>query len=472
MADPRDPFDRELGERLARYEAGAPTGEPPAVGGAARRAWWPAVVGAGVVAGAAIALVLLQRPTDPFGQSSPSPSVSAPASGPVGTGSPAPSPPDVSPDPSAEPSESALSWSVTLSGTEGTLERATDVVATEGGFVAVGTHYEAAMLPVIGNLPQHEGRVWRSADGRSWQTITDDVFADATLDHVVVAANGTLLVFGTIGDFSVGDTTPATWLSRDGADWERIDGPLPDLSVAHLERGARGYLAQAVPLVIGGAAQLWFSPDGLTWDLVRTADPSEMWLDLAAGDEGFVVVGVRGEGDAAEPMAIASADGREWIEAGSPPAGVRSVAADGPDWISIGPWAQDPGAGSVPIWASANGLDWAESGAGLPVRPFPLDGETACREFPLDIHATGDLFVAATTLTYPCSEGGVVTYGTQLLSRDAVAWEPLPFPPAADLVAEPTERGSVVLAAAGDAGHLVLVGQSGGSAAFWLGESP
>ena len=75
-----DRFDRELSERLRAHEERVPGSVAPRLtDAAARRGWAPlALVGAaGLVVGAVLVGVLLQRPQPPTGEGTPSPSASA-----------------------------------------------------------------------------------------------------------------------------------------------------------------------------------------------------------------------------------------------------------------------------------------------------------------------------------------------------------------------------------------------------------
>jgi hypothetical protein len=59
-----------------------------------------------------------------------------------------------------------------------------------------------------------------------------------------------------------------------------------------------------------------------------------------------------------------------------------------------------------------------------------------------------------------------VTYSRSLISVDGMSWQEMPF------AKPPTGRGNGVFAAIATEGGLLLVGESNGRAAFWLGEVP
>lgn len=360
------------------------------------------------------------------------------------------------------------------------VEFANAVVRGSSVFVAVGTHFKHALDP-SGPLPPHDGRVWVSPDGRSWTAVTlPDIFADAALDHVFTTAEGSFIAIGGIsipgGTDDGGGLEPlAAWESADGLTWQRVDIGLPsNVTMQSVAQGAGGHLAVLRPQLRGaeGAPQLWLSTDGISWEQVYvvTADERAV-VDIGAGDEGFVAVGYRTRGDIAETFAIASADGRHWIESSSAPVNARHVAPLGSDWIAIATGEISPGDTETPVWFSANGIDWSEIG-NLPLNAAEPD-QLSCGESVAGLTSAAGWLIVSTVLSYPCSEGGVVGYGTQRISVDGAATEPLPF---ARFSYSPStqvrEDGSIVLAATRADGGLVLVGQSNGQATFWIGEAP
>ena len=180
----------------------------------------------------------------------------------------------------------------------------------------MGTWYGVVDMPHSGPVPQ-EGRVWHSADGRSWEDVTPErTFADAGLSHVYQADDGTLIVLGTLHEASE-DATPMAWESADGRDWSETSIGLTGYwRVERLAHGARGYLAliSIAPDIFREAdSGLWLSADGRSWEMVRAAATGEQFFDIGAGDDGFAATGSRGEDF--EPFTIASSDGRTWIDA-------------------------------------------------------------------------------------------------------------------------------------------------------------
>ena len=354
-------------------------------------------------------------------------------------------------------------WQVTAFGDPGKVGFAYDVVRASAGFVAVGVQF-SGRLPNLGPSPPHEGRIWLSADGISWQDTTpSEIFTNVSLDELFVRADGTLVVLGWISaptEFE--PPTRGAWESTDGRAWQSAATGVPAGAVI-VEHGDKGYLALVRPSVAAHESELWHSADGRTWELVRQLMDGA--YATGAGDEGFVVVGSVGPPDQStwESFGIASADGREWFESSRPPPSAIRLASLGGDWIAI---SYAFGLGPLPsesqIWFSADGLDWAPHGD-INLEQVPIPG-SICTEYPSGLNSAGGWLVMGSTLSYPCSEGGYVVYGTQQISDDGESWVPVPFESA---IVGVSGSGSHVNAAADDDDSLVLVGQMNNQAAFW-----
>lgn len=440
--------------------------KPPPSGGPPR----PALIGLGVVAAiAAILLVvfLLRPDPDPAVEADASPTVTpaSPTAKPTAAASTAA--PESTPSPTAEPVAGWQGGSIPVS--DAGTERVHAVTPMAGGFVAVGINYPEGP-PFLVAVPL-EGRVWHSTDGRSWEDATPpDTFADAMLNHIFVTADDALIVIGAVAE---GDTgRPAAWESADGITWSPTSLPFPsNASVTELEVVERGHLAL---LVAGEEEDLWLSADGRTWEMVRAAEAGESFLDVGAGDDGFVAVGARSDGDATETFAIASSDGQEWIEASAPPMGASSVVAQGGDWIASGRVdAIDVlGAGCLAdppderVWSSQNGLEWTEIGS---IRWSGDTIEVECWYLAGELRAAGSWLISSTRASPgPCCDI-ILTPDEQRVSSDGAFWELLPFP-AADR--ENGVLGSSVNDAVVNGAMLILVGESGSEAAFWFNEAP
>jgi hypothetical protein len=168
-----------------------------------------------------------------------------------------------------------------------------------------------------------------------------------------------------------------------------------------------------------------------------------------------------------EYIALASSNGRDWLQSPSPPIKASKVVALGPDWIAVAPgFSEDPMNDSeTPVWFSANGLAWSQRGS-LPLQAVHVDDfGTICDELTSGLATANGWLVASLDLSGPCSEGASVSYSRALISARGTSWQPLPFGRA-----PAGERGWTVLDAIGTVDGLLLAGFSNGQAAFWLGE--
>src|SRR5919106_3466717 len=477
-----DDFERRLGQRLRAYESRVRDAAAPDPRGLRSRPRfpWPILAGGGaaLLAGTVLGFALLGEPA-PVGDASPSaePRTTPTASSqPTGTPAPTATPPaaTATPAPAATPG-TTLEWEMTASFGEGPgPAMALDVVAADAGLVAVGVQHRGA-IPILGPTLGHDGRIWRSDDGTSWEDVTPgDTFANVTLDTIITRPDGVFVAVGRLheeGEFGQLDPIgTGAWESTDGVTWTPTPTGLPEGEIAtNVVQGGRGYLAVVAPPDLSGGADLWFSEDAQDWELVRTAGDGSHYI-IDAGAEGFVAAGVDFVDGANEPFAIASADGREWFDATSPPPAPAALAALGGDWVVVSGTFEEEGlrpSDRAATWFSPNGLDWTQHGEvmldSVPAEPL------TCVEFPDRFTSAGPWMVLGSTLSYPCGEGGFVVHGTQRISIDGATWEALPFPGGS---LGTSHSGSAISAAVVVDGSLVLVGQSDGLAAFWIGEQP
>ena len=251
----------------------------------------------------------------------PSPTVSVePSSSPSARSSPTPA---ESPSEAPSPTEAAVGeWTEVPLGIEAGSEQLTgdQIVYGTAGFLAVGTRYgftEGGPFPA-------QRYLWHSPDGRAWSGLPFPTeFGEVFLEALSTAANGdyTMYLSRTV------DGGPEAELlglrSADGESWEEFDHGLPgSLFVQAIEAGPEEYL------LVGGQTSetnptLWLSDDALTWEQVYEFDQSEFFVqldDADGGDEGYVVLGRRIEGDsgAYRRFPFASADGRDWVNADEP----------------------------------------------------------------------------------------------------------------------------------------------------------
>jgi hypothetical protein len=356
-------------------------------------------------------------------------------------------------EPSAEPSASAtpIGSGVTTFGLGPGPAMARDVAAFEGGFVAVGVQY-ADSLPNLGPPPEHEGRIWLSADGLVWDDVTPGgQLTNVDLSEVYARTDGTLVAIGGVSQVVSGGTEVSSlgaWESADGETWQSIPPPVSGLQL-NIEVGGVGYIALAYPSLDSTAPTLWLSSDGASFDQVNQLPDAV--FDVDAGDQGFVVV--------SQAYIVASGDGLQWVPASNPPGGAASPAALGGDWITT-TWVFGQPATS---WFSADGLSWGQSGT-ITMGQVQADPQTACVEYPTGLVSTTSAVFMSTTLSGPCSEGGFIVHGTVFWSSDGAAWTALPFP--AGQVGT-SHSGSRVDGAMEANDVLVLAGQLDRQAALW-----
>ena len=189
---------------------------------------------------------------------------------------------------------------------------------------------------------------------------------------------------------------------------------------------------------------------------------------VAAGDDGFVALGIRQGGDLDDTLAIASSDGRTWIEATAPPTGAYAVAARGGDWIATG--QVDPPCGAAPsdqpVWSSANGLDWTQLGV-LPLRPIPEGTELECWRIGVSLISADGPWLIAQAIAGPACCDNPPTQGTRHISSDGQSWESLTLPGVEDGSPSAGVTGAI---AEGDL--LILAGSVNNRAVFWFNEAP
>lgn len=434
-----------------------------------RSSRWPAiagVLGAALIIGVVAVVVMLNGPNRPVGEQPPS------ASGPTyeqATAAPSVSPsgsPTTEPEPTGSPA-AELEWSQMASfGSPGGMTIASDVIQGSMGIVAVGTEY-SSHLPNLGPTPAHVGRVWLSADGQQWEDATPPgVFANTSLHSVIIASDGSLMAFGAVSGATADGLAPsgaAAWSSVDGRTWTEVDTGLPKLMSLSINEGGHGYLAHLVRFGDTHGSELWFSGDGRSWEHVRAlGDGSKA---IGAGPEGFVVVGSDGVIGAVNPFAIASGDGRDWLDSAQPPADAWFVTPRGADWLAIAAGFAGSPAAQARTWFSPNGLDWVETAA-IPLGDGSADPSMGCPEYVRSVASAGAWTIVGTQLGGGCGEGGFYVNATQLISADGSTWQPLAFE-----VGTPGDQasGALVHGAVLIDGSVAMVGEANRQAVFWLG---
>lgn len=354
-----DRFDRELAERLRASEDRAPGGFAPQLPAGTRRrrlATSIAVAATGVLAAGVLVGVLLQPPSPPLGDATPSSTPSEEAT---------PSLPATSePTPTLAPSATPIASSPPVAWERGTIE-----VPDGSGF---GPYFSGLRwIQGIGWLAYGQGRseaagegppvIWFSADGLTWSravmpaglggyvvvdlevgllpggprlvTATTDfqnsrlLVSDDGQTWTVANAPGVAVInavaYGEDGFVAVGTDlywagtehiAGVVWRSADGISWQAttpaaLDGAVP-VTVEAI--AGRGYVAlgrldgEAPPRTLG-----WTSPNGMAWEVhqVRPAQSDGGSLGLVSDSDGSLLVAAGLDPDA---FAGLTADGVDW----------------------------------------------------------------------------------------------------------------------------------------------------------------
>ena len=490
----RDDSERRLAARLHAYESRVPDREPPPLESVRRGPPLPALIGGGALAAVAVALVavvILQPSPDPVGGSSPTPVASgtvdaspssAPTTSPLETPGVAPTAPaSASPEPTLGP---IVRWATAASfGPDGHAEEVRDIAYAAGHFVAVGYREPLNARGQVGPYP-HDPLVWISLDGTSWSALAlGPEFDGADVHSVVALPDGSAAIYGWVDrdpdPMNTDEAGLVMWRSTDGSAWEQVDlvrpadSGDPRASITHVVDGPKGYLSSTTWANDSGLVdELWFSTDGITWELVRRFQAGDDgWTtslhDYEAGAEGFVLTGMRYEVESDDrtyvPVVQASSDGRTWFDAepGTLPDGPDLLVAPiGGDWIMT---ATNSGDGTDTAWFSANGLAWERRGE---------------IDVPLPASAPAEDSVPLVGTLLPAGDRVFVSGAVQICchtpwwaagiwsSFDGSQWERLGFP-----------EDTVIRAAATHGEVTVLAGHTGASpdawearATFWVSE--
>lgn len=138
--------------------------------------------------------------------------------------------------------------------------------------------------------------VWNSTDGVNWVRVPDDedVFGEGTSMWDVTSAGPGLVAVG--GDVQAS----LVWTSRDGVIWERVSReihqePFLDDTFMYAVGGSQDLIVAGGYDMEGEGANMWTSPDGLTWSLL----PRDSWgkferstiTGVVPHDAGWVAVG-------------------------------------------------------------------------------------------------------------------------------------------------------------------------------------
>jgi hypothetical protein len=308
--------------------------------------------------------------------------------------------------------------------------RASDVVAFDGGYVAVGSFAASCVSDIhepppgceaaLEALPTAEAAaVWLSDDARTWALLPlQATFEGAMMEHA--ATDGSRIV---VSGFLIEPSArvPIVWVSDDGASWE---------VVAHGE-GLPEQLVWTESGFIGARAtddgpQFVASDDGRSWrPLTNPGEhgPGEV-MGMSVGLDGttVVAVGLTYEyADDGELLTITSTswlrrEGMTWERApaneGHEGAWMSAAAETDTGWVAVGldQTTDDEPSDEVAVWTSPDGLRWTRVGSGsIPMAPYGGSDHVVW---------TGEEIVA--TGTVAGEQGSVIAFW---LSRDGTSWD-------------------------------------------------
>ena len=231
------------------------------------------------------------------------------------------------------------------------------VIAAGPGFVAVGQSSYAG-----------PGIAWTSADGSTWQSVTQ--VSQMTQGRVLLALGAGPANVVAIGPMCGGECGGAfPIVSPDGMTWESGQQmpPLVGFSEAKdLVWDGHGFLAVGDEIVnpnpVAYVAHVWTSPDGLTWKVLpaRPALDRASMSSVARTAHGFVAVGAVQDGQGFRGAAWTSPDGSDWQRAADSAAFdgafLFAVVAGGPGLVAVG-----EGASGAAVWTSSDGSRWQRS---------------------------------------------------------------------------------------------------------------
>ncbi|GAA0568047.1 sialidase family protein [Actinomadura livida] len=304
------------------------------------------------------------------------------------------------------------------------LAKITGAVRPDHSVTSVGA--TDALAVAVGSA-RGDAAAWSSKDGTAW-TPAQGLGAAFTrpgpqqLTDVAGGAAGWLAV----GYDQAAPRGPLVVTSEDGATWQTADS---DAAFAASREGvpvtnaaAAGDAGYVVVGIQGASVAAWFSPDLKSWERGTGTDPQMMrggknagrWmLDVTAGPSGFTAVGGSREAKRNRPSVWTSPDGKQWtLQVLQLPAGVNEahfthVAARGSTLVATG------------LAATQKGLDWlgyVSTDAGKSWQPLKSPSEgTPVKVTALT--ATPDGF-AATGTTGAAGGTDVVSW----TSPDGLAW--------------------------------------------------
>lgn len=270
-----------------------------------------------------------------------------------------------------------------------------DVVATPGGFVAVGF----GGLQGQGYYGLHQGITWHSSDGLNWQENVDPALVDVTPTDVVALGQDVYMigVYSTCDDLS-GDSCEDDTLinviykSTAGGPWQELAVPddikpviLDDVKNSDGLITARGSAADDE-----ATTTVWTSSDGTNWTTTTNLaglDPvdSLTWL----GDKLVAFGGLWNDASGTLKLAVATAaDKVSFARANVPEiesATVYGLGTGPTGTVGVGAVEPADGPATGMTLFSSDGVNWSQTSAS--------DGSFAGSQL-WDAHANGSGFVA------------------------------------------------------------------------------
>jgi hypothetical protein len=193
-------------------------------------------------------------------------------------------------------------------------------------------------------------QIWTTADGIDWQPATIEFPGDADPESKEPGAITSIRAWGSgyvaSGFYSRLETGRRTlvWTSPDGRTWTLVPhDPVLEIGIMDNLVAWRGELlafghAPAGAMGGGAGAQLWSSPEGITWtaETLRLPDGLTMGFAVATGDR-LWAYGATGGVDTAgdgESVILTSTDGRTWARSPLPRSN-RQLAAPSGDLLGL-----------------------------------------------------------------------------------------------------------------------------------------
>jgi hypothetical protein len=355
MPDESDQLDRQLIDRLRAHEARVMvTGEPSLTTPPSSRV--PVIAAAGtLLAAAALAVGLpnLLRPT----AVDPGPLTTASA---VETPAPTASGPALTP--TSGPTIAPAMQLLFRNGDDDTIRYVERVNSVGDGLIAVVDTLHAQAVPAAGpDLYSAAVYIAAREDGQ-WEPVdTRDLFSHTRIFELVTPSGGQMVLYGTTTDPDEFTVRIEAWSSMDGRSWAPVTLPAGFDGLVDITNGRDGYVAATSKADYPNdrtELALFVSEDGVTWEQTygETVDGAAGFGQIGGGAEGYVIVGSRPDGKGGV-FTLASSDGRAWLESPLGSLGTNLIRALAPirgNWVLAG-YAVD---GTMPVYWSANGLDW------------------------------------------------------------------------------------------------------------------